>query len=119
MKNIQVTFCFLLVSLFSIASVHAHDPSEHKTKREKPKCEAMKNMVSQNRLEQYELDYFDGLKDEEIPWGMLGPQFMMKNRRDACAAKGIDLSQLKDNELYGFPTEFRFFPNQIFRFNFS
>ena len=57
--------------------------------------------------------YFDGLKDEEIPWGMLGPQFMMKNRRDACAAKGIDLSQLKDNELYGFPTEFRFFPNQI------
>ena len=44
MKNIQVTFCFLLVSLFSIASVHAHDPSEHKTKREKPKCEAMKNM---------------------------------------------------------------------------
>ena len=44
MKNIHVTFCFLLVSLFSIASVHAHDPSEHKTKREKPKCEAMKNM---------------------------------------------------------------------------
>ena len=75
--------------------------------------EAMKNMVSQNRLEQYELDYFDGLKDEEIPWDMPGPQFMMKNRREACAAKGIDLSQLKDNELYGFPTEFRFFPNQI------
>jgi hypothetical protein len=44
MKNIHVTFCFLLVSLFSIASVHAHDPSEHKTKREKPKCEAVKNM---------------------------------------------------------------------------
>ena len=36
--------------------------------------EAMKNMVSQNRLEQYELDYFDGLKDEEIPWDMPGPQ---------------------------------------------
>ncbi len=44
MKNIQVTFCFLLVSLFSIASVHAHDPSEHTAKMEKPKCEAMKNM---------------------------------------------------------------------------
>ena len=44
MKNIQVTICLLLVSFFSIASVHAHDPSEHTAKREKPKCEAMKNM---------------------------------------------------------------------------
>jgi hypothetical protein len=46
-------------------------------------------MVAQSRLEQYELDYFDGLSDDEIPWDMLGPQFMMKNRRDACTAKGI------------------------------
>ncbi len=44
MKNIQVTICFLLVSFFSVASVNAHDPSEHTAKREKPKCEVMKNM---------------------------------------------------------------------------
>ncbi|GIT35201.1 MAG: hypothetical protein Ct9H300mP4_15200 [Gammaproteobacteria bacterium] len=49
----------------------------------------MKNMVSQNRLEQYELDYFDGLKDEEIPWECLDQKFMMKNRRDACAPRAL------------------------------
>ncbi|MDG2071241.1 MAG: aromatic ring-hydroxylating dioxygenase subunit alpha [Pseudomonadales bacterium] len=75
--------------------------------------EAMRNMVSQNRLADYEMEYFEGLSHDDIPWDMEGPAFMMKNRRDSCAAKGIDLSHLEDNELFGFAQEFRFFPNHI------
>ena len=74
---------------------------------------AMENMTKQNRLADYELDYFNKLSDDEIPWDMHGPEFMRKNRRDACEANGIDISNLKENELYGFPTEFRFFPNML------
>jgi phenylpropionate dioxygenase-like ring-hydroxylating dioxygenase large terminal subunit len=75
--------------------------------------EAMEKMVIQSRMAQYELDYFETLSDDDIDWEMEGPAFMMKNRRDACAAKGIDLSHLKDNELWGFAQEFRFFPNHL------
>ncbi len=74
---------------------------------------AMENMVMQGRLADYELDYFNGLSDDEIPWDMQGPEFMRKNRRDACTAQGIDISDLEETELYGFPTEFRFFPNML------
>ena len=72
--------------------------------------EAMVKMVIQSRMAQYELDYFDNLSDDDIDWEMEGPAFMMKNRRDACAEKGIDLSHLKDNEFWGFAQEFRFLP---------
>lgn len=44
MKNIQVSLYLLSVSFFFIATAQAHDPSEHTTKVEKPKCAAMKNM---------------------------------------------------------------------------
>jgi hypothetical protein len=36
-----------------------------------------------------------------------------KLRRDACRANGIDLSALTDFELYGFPSEYRVFPNML------
>lgn len=44
MKKIQAATYLLLASFFAISSAQAHDPSEHTTKTEKPKCEAMKNM---------------------------------------------------------------------------
>lgn len=44
MKKIQTTTYLLLASFFAMSSAQAHDPSEHTTKTEKPKCEAMKNM---------------------------------------------------------------------------
>ena len=44
---------------------------------------------------------------------MEGPAFMVKNRHDACAAHGIDLSHLTDYQMYGFPTEHRIFPNML------
>jgi phenylpropionate dioxygenase-like ring-hydroxylating dioxygenase large terminal subunit len=73
--------------------------------------EAISTMVVQGRAAQYEVDYFDTLK--ELPLDMEGPHFMALNRRDACAAKGIDLSALTDEELYGFPCEHRIFPNML------
>jgi|TARA_R110002074_G_scaffold142621_5_gene289273 hypothetical protein len=44
MKKIQTSTYLLLASFFAMSFVQAHDPSEHKAKKEKPKCEAMKNM---------------------------------------------------------------------------
>lgn len=44
MKNIQATIYILLASSFFMVTAQAHDPSEHTAKKEKPKCEAMKNM---------------------------------------------------------------------------
>lgn len=44
MKKIQAAIYLLLASFFAISSAQAHDPSEHTMKKEKPKCEAMKNM---------------------------------------------------------------------------
>lgn len=73
--------------------------------------EAIATMIVQGRAAQYELDYFDTLK--ELPLDMEGPHFMAVNRRAACAAKGIDLSALTDEELYGFPCEHRIFPNML------
>lgn len=76
--------------------------------------EAIATMVLQGRAEKYELDYFDNLPeltDEMLD--MEGPHFMAMNRRDACAAKGIDLSAQTDEELFGFPCEHRIFPNML------
>jgi L-serine deaminase len=44
MKKIQTATYLLLAGFFAISSAQAHDPSEHAMKKEKPKCEAMKNM---------------------------------------------------------------------------
>ena len=46
MKNIKTTSCLLIAAAFFLSAAQAHDPSEHKAKMEKPKCEAMKNMDS-------------------------------------------------------------------------
>ena len=72
---------------------------------------AIEIMVIQNRAAQYELDYFDELKD--LPLDMIGPDFMVKLRRDACAARSIDLSHLENQQMFGFPCEHRIFPNML------
>ena len=72
---------------------------------------AIETMVVQNRVAQYELDHFNSL--DELPLEMEGPEFMVQNRRDACSVQGIELSHLSDQQMYGFPTEHRIFPNML------
>ena len=72
---------------------------------------AIETMVIQNRVAQYELDYFDGLS--ELPLEMEGPEFMVQNRIEACKSRGIDISHLKSEQMFGFPTEHRIFPNML------
>ncbi|MFC6633100.1 hypothetical protein [Microbulbifer taiwanensis] len=40
----SLTAPILLAALFTATATQAHDPSLHKNKGEKPKCEAMENM---------------------------------------------------------------------------
>tara|TARA_R110002074_G_scaffold112969_1_gene241435 strand:- start:242 stop:544 length:303 start_codon:yes stop_codon:yes gene_type:complete len=42
-KILMTTYYLLIASFFAMSSAQAHDPSEHMTKTEKPKCEVMKN----------------------------------------------------------------------------
>jgi hypothetical protein len=44
MKKTKIAIYVLLASFFAVGFVHAHDPSLHKEKMEKPKCEAIKNI---------------------------------------------------------------------------
>ena len=38
---------------------------------------------------------------------------MIKLRHNACAARGIDLSHLENQQMFGFPCEHRLFPNML------
>ena len=44
MKKAQIAIYVVLAGLFAAGFTHAHDPSLHKEKMEKPKCEAIKNI---------------------------------------------------------------------------
>ena len=44
MRKAQIAIYVVLAGLFAAGFTHAHDPSLHKEKMEKPKCEAIKNI---------------------------------------------------------------------------
>jgi phenylpropionate dioxygenase-like ring-hydroxylating dioxygenase large terminal subunit len=71
--------------------------------------QALQYMSHNRRVAPYEIEYFETMN--QLPLDMEGPDFMLQLRRDACAAQGLDLSHLGDNELFGFPLEFLYFPN--------
>jgi len=68
-------------------------------------------MAHNRRVAPYEVEYFEGLSDDELPLDMKGPNFLVWLRREACAAQGLDLSHIPDHEMFGFPYEFLHFPN--------
>jgi phenylpropionate dioxygenase-like ring-hydroxylating dioxygenase large terminal subunit len=71
--------------------------------------QALQYMSHNRRIAPYEIEYFETM--DELPLDMDGPEFMVKLRRDACAAQGLDLSHIEDHEMWGFPIEYLFFPN--------
>jgi nitrite reductase/ring-hydroxylating ferredoxin subunit len=68
-------------------------------------------MAHNRRIASYEIEYFDSLSDGDMPLDLTGPYFLVWLRREACKAQGIDLSQIEDREMFGFPVEFLIFPN--------
>ena len=44
MRKAKIAIYVVLAGLFAAGFTHAHDPSLHKEKMEKPKCEAIKNI---------------------------------------------------------------------------
>lgn len=73
--------------------------------------QALGYMQHNRRIAPYEVEYFESLSDGDVPLDLRGPDFLVWLRREACAAQGIDLSHLGDEEMFGFPLEFLFFPN--------
>jgi nitrite reductase/ring-hydroxylating ferredoxin subunit len=71
--------------------------------------QALAYMLENRRIAPYEAEFFESYGD--LPLDMEGPDFMVKLRREACAAQGIDLSKISDAEMFGFPIEYLFFPN--------
>lgn len=44
MKKVHIKTAVIVIGMWVTASASAHDPSEHTSQSEKPKCEAMENM---------------------------------------------------------------------------